>query len=129
MNSTKQMAVEMNTLRAAVKAHHDKIVAAQVARDEAIEAANIPTKHGFYTVDLSKEGWRYPAIQMATDLCTKLEDDNGYFWACSRLSDLERLLGVSAPQLLLRTEDNYIPLFHGHIPAADSSVSNFLMGV
>jgi len=121
------MVSEMNVLRAAVKMHHDKLVAAQVARDEAIEAACVPTKYGFYTVDLSKEGWRYPAIQMATDLCTKLEDDNGYFWACSRLSDLERLLGVSAPQLLLRTEDNYIPLYRGHIPAADPSVAAFLM--
>ena len=127
MSSTKQMVSEMNTLRAAVKAHHDKIVAAQVARDEAIEAANIPTKHGFYTVDLTKEGWRYPAIQAATELAEKLSDDSGYFWACSRLLDLEGLLGLSAPQLPLRTEDNYIPLYRGHIPAADPSVAAFLM--
>jgi hypothetical protein len=128
MNTTTQALVsEMNTLRAAVKAHHDKIVAAQVARDEAIEAACVPTKYGFYTVDLAKDGWRYPAVQAATDLATKLEDDNGYFWACSRLRDLENLLGLGAAQLPLRTVDLYVPLFHGHIPAADSSVSGFLM--
>jgi hypothetical protein len=124
--TTRALVSEMATLRAAVAAHRALIVAAQVVRDEAIEFCNIPTQYGRYTVDLKKEGWRYPSIAAATEIVEKLADDNGYYWACSRLMDLERLLGVSVSQLPLRTETNYVPLLRGHIPAADPSVALFL---
>ena len=117
----------MKILKAAVKSHEVRILKAQEDRDSAIEAAHIPTKHGLYTVDLAKDGWRYPAVDAASKMVRDLSDDNGYYWACSRLMDLERILGVSVTQLPLRTEDNFVLILCGHIPEAHPSVSQFLM--
>ncbi len=126
MSTTNSLVSELSTLRAAVAAHKTFIDNACEVRDMAIEAACIPVKFGRYDLDFSKDGWRYPAVAEATRVLEALKDDDGYFWACSRMRDLENLLGCSVPQLPLRTEDNYIPLFRGHIPAAHPSVSNFL---
>lgn len=130
MNSTTEALVaEMGTLRAAVEAHKVKILAAAEIADEATEAAGIPTQYGLYTVDLSKEGWRYPSVQVAREAYEALCDDSGYFWACSRLADLERLLGLCwHGQLPLRTPSMYVPALCGHIPDADASVDPFIQG-
>jgi len=126
MSTTNLLVSELATLRVAVAAHKSLIDDACEARDLAIEAACIPVKYGRYDLDFTKDGWRYPAVAEATRVLETLKDDSGYFWACSRMMDLEGLLGLSVPQLPLRTEDNYIPLFRGHIPAAHPCVAQFL---
>lgn len=127
MSTTNSLVSEMNTLRAAVAAHRERVIAAQEARDMAIEAAGIPVKYGRYDLDFDRDAWRYPSVAEAIRAATKLEDDNGYFWACSRLRDLETLLGqVPGDQLPLRTAQNFVPLLHGSIPEANPWVTDFL---
>ena len=129
MSTTNSLVSEMLILRASVEAHRAKIIAAQEARDEAVEAANIPVVYGRYDLDFKNDAWRYPAVAEAMRVAEALADDSGYFWACSRLSDLERLLGAGwSSQLLLRTEDNsYVPTLRGGIPEAHESVATFLV--
>jgi hypothetical protein len=127
MSTTKSLVAELKALRMAVAAHKTLIDNACEARDLAIEAAGIQVVYGRYDIDFSKDGWRYPSIAEAVRVVEALKDDSGYFWACSRMTDIERLVGDSFnPQLPLRTDDNYIPLFSGHIPAAHEAVSSFL---
>lgn len=126
MSTTNSLQAELATLKAAVKAHHDLLVEAQWQRTLAMEAAGVPVQYGRYVLDSSDE-WRYPSVAEATRQVAALEDHDGYFWACSRVRDLEGLLGEGAPQLPLRTDDNYVPLYRGHVPAAHPSVAGFLM--
>ncbi len=126
MSTTNSLVSEMSTLRAAVRAHKTRLDNACEVRDLAIEAAGIPVVYGRYDINLDKDAWRYPSVAEAVRVVEALKDDNGYFWACSRLSDLENLLGVSVAQLPLRTDDNYVPLFRGNVPEAHGSVSVFV---
>ena len=128
MNATNSLGAEMLTLRAAVAAHRELIINACEARTDAMELAGIPVKYGRYDIDLDKDGWRYPSIAEATRVLTTLEDDDGYYWSCSRLMDLERLVGEGFnKQLPLLIEDsNYVPLFGGDIPEAHPVVSQVL---
>lgn len=127
MSTTAALLAELVTLRAAVKAHSDRIQEASWQRTLAMEFAGVPTKWGGAMYDLPKgEEWRYPSVAEASRLVEALEEAPGYFWACSRVRDLEGLVGESVPQLPLRTEDNYIPLFRGHIPEAHPTVRDFL---
>lgn len=123
---TELLLAEMTVLQAAVAAHRVKLVEAQDARDIAIEAAGIPTKYGRYDLDFDKDAWRYPSVEAAIQVVKQLADDDGYFWACSRLHDLENVLGYTGAQLPLRTSDMYVPLFSGNIPEAHPSVADFL---
>lgn len=127
MKTTNSLVVEMVTLRQAVKAHRDLLTEAQWQRTLAMEAAGVPTLYGRYDLD-SKDEWRYPSVAEASRQVETLSEDSGYFWACSRLTDLERLLGDGMnSQLPLRLEEsNYVPLFGGDIPEAHPVVSQFL---
>jgi hypothetical protein len=127
MALTSDLVSELNTLRAATAAHKTLLDNACEARDMAIEAANIPVVYGRYDLDFAKDGWRYPAVAEALRVIENLSDDDGYFWACSRMCDLELLLGDGFnPQLPLRTESNYVPLLRGDMPEAHPSVSMFI---
>ena len=129
MNATTQQLVsEMNTLRAAVRAHKEQIDNACEARDLAIEAAGIPVVHGRYALDFKNDAWRFPSVAAALDILEALSEDSGYFWACSRLSDLERLfgLGIYSGQLPLRA-GTIVPLVcGGEVPEAHPCVRDFL---
>jgi|HubBroStandDraft_3_1064219.scaffolds.fasta_scaffold611764_2 hypothetical protein len=129
MTSTTALVAEMKVLRVAVKAHSARLTEAQWQRTLAMEAAGVPLKWGGSMYDLdAKDEWRYPSVEAASRQVAALEDDAGYFWACSRLRDLEGLLGEAVPQLPLRTEELYVPLFRGHIPPANPAVAAFMMG-
>jgi hypothetical protein len=119
MTTTSFLTAEYQTIRTAVGTHRKQIERACDVLDAAIAAANIPVVNGFYAVDLQKEGWRYPSIDQAQRELEALRDDNGFYWAESRLTDLERLLGLGwATQTL-------IP-FEGTIPDAHPVVKDFL---
>lgn len=128
---TEKLVAEMLTLRTVIAAHEEKVSAAAAAWDEACEFAAIPTKYGRYTVDLKTESWRYPSVEAASKVYDALREDRGYFWACSRLRDLEAMLGAGwSPQLPLRYEadpmGNYVPFYGGHMPAAHECVKEFV---
>lgn len=124
MSTTANLVSELATLRAAVAAHRALVVAACEVRDEAIEAVGITVTNGRYDLD-PKDEWRYLSVEAATTAYNTLRDDTGYYWACSRMSDLERLLGESVPQLPIRI-GNDVPLFGGDVPEAHESVASFL---
>ncbi len=126
--STATLVAELAVLRAAVKAPHDLIVEAQDRRTQAMEDAGVPKKWGGAMYDLpASEEWRYPSVQAATAAVEALEEAPGYFWACSRMRDIEILLGqVAGDQLPLRTENGYVPLLRGHMPEPHPSVRTFL---
>jgi hypothetical protein len=58
MSTTIALVSEMNTLRAAVRAHKTRLDNACEVRDLAIEAAGIPVVYGRYQIDLDKDAWR-----------------------------------------------------------------------
>lgn len=124
--NTQALLAEMVTLRTAVNVHKAKVVDAQEVLSGAMAAAAIPALRGLYTLDVEKDGWRYPSVEAARQIAETLRDDNGYYWACSRLMDLERILGVSVAQLPLRTADGFVPLFRGSVPEAHETVASFL---
>lgn len=127
MSTTHSLVSEMNTLKAAVAAHRERLTEAQWQRTLAMEAAGVPTKYGRYDIDSTNE-WRYPSVAEASRQVEALSEDSGYFWACSRLRDIEVMIGqVAGDQLPLRTQDEYVPLLRGDMPAAHPSVARFLM--
>ena len=94
MMLSEKLTRELQTLRCVVAAHRMLIDRAVDALDSAIESACIPVKNGFYVIDLKREGWRYPSIQAAQANLEALREDSGFYWTESRISDLERLLGL-----------------------------------
>lgn len=124
--TNKTLQAEHSFLRAAVDAHRAKIEAASEVLDEAIKFAGIPVDGGRYAIDLKKEGWRSPSVQVAMEQVERLVDDSGYYWTCSRLADVERLLGVGGNNQVPMRFGTYVPLFGGNVPAAHPSVDTFL---
>ena len=94
MTRSEKLQAELQTLRCVVAAHRMLIDRAVDALDSAIESACIPSAFGRYTVNLQTEGWRYPSIQAAQANLEALREDSGFYWTESRISDLERLLGL-----------------------------------
>lgn len=117
--SSQKLAQELQVLRCHLAAHRMLIDRAVDALDSAIEAARIPVRYGRYEIDLQEEGWRYPSIAQAQRELQALQDDSGFYWAESRVTDLERLLGLAwQPQLPLP--------FPGMVPPAHPEVESFL---
>jgi len=110
--SSKKLSAELTVLRTRVAAHRMLIDRAVDALDSAIETACIPVKNGFYVIDLKREGWRYPSIDQAQRELEALKDDDGFYWAESRLTDLERLLGLGWSNQLPLLFDNLVPDAH-----------------
>lgn len=127
MNTTATLVSELATLRVTVAAHRARVIDACEARTEAMEAAGVPVVYGRYDLD-TKDEWRYPSVAEATRAYEALREDEGYFWACARVRDLEHLLGEGFnPQLPIRlTESNFVPLFGGDIPDAHPAVEQFM---
>lgn len=123
---TEKLVAEMLTLKVACERHEAKMKAAGAAWDEACEFAALPTKYGRYTIDLAKESWRYPSVEAASKVYEDLREDSGHFWACSRLRDLEMLLGAGWNAQLPLRMGMYVPILRGEIPAAHESVSEFI---
>lgn len=94
MTTSQSLQAELQTLRCVVASHRMLIDRASEALDGALENACIPTKFGRYTLDLQKDGWRFPAIAQARRELLALRDDSGFYWAESRIHDLESLLGL-----------------------------------
>ena len=118
--TSQQLVQEHLILRTHLAAHRMLIDRAVDALDSAIEGANIPVRYGRYEIDLQAEGWRYPSIAQAQRELRALRDDSGFYWAESRLTDLERLLGLDwQPQLPLP--------FPGMVPPPHPMVRQFLL--
>ena len=128
MTTNAILAAELVTLTYVCKAHKAKIDEASWQRTLAMESSGVPIKGGCYDLPKSEE-WRYPSVQEASRQVEILLEDSGYFWACSRVQDIERLIGArSGDQLPLRMADDYVPLYGGHVPHTHPSVTGFLMG-
>jgi hypothetical protein len=123
---TEKLVSELMTLKMVCERHEEKVREACEAWNEACEFAAIPTKYGLYTIDISKESWRYPSVEAASKVYNELREDNGYFWASSRLRDLEMLLGAGWNAQLPLRMGLYVPILQGHIPEAHESVSEFV---
>lgn len=91
---TSKLSAEYQVLKSAMDRHRARIQVAYEAYEDAKESAMLPTQYGRYTVDLDRDAWRYPAVAEAKRQYESLQGDDGYYWACSRLSDLENLLGL-----------------------------------
>lgn len=111
-------ATEYNTLKSLVEAYRDRVQAASDKVTDAMGWAGIPTRFGVYQIE-PKDYWRYPSVDAAVRVRDALRDDDGFFWAESRLRDLESLLGLGyKSQTLLPFEQT--------IPEAHPSVKTFL---
>jgi len=121
LSSLSPLACEYRTLKTAIEAHRAKIDAAWEVAEEAKEFAGLPKQHGLYQFDFKKDSWRYPSMHLALQQLEVLKDDDGFYWAESRLRDLELLLGLGGNRQTL------IP-FDTLVPDAHPSVKGFLAG-
>ncbi len=110
---------EYDILLSRVIEHREHIDIAYEVFNDALENACIPTQGGKYTIDVKKEAWRYPAVHEALQQVEALTEDDGLYWAESRIRDLERILGLGySTQMLLP--------FSGLVPDPHPAVKVFL---
>lgn len=98
MARTCDLVAEMTVLSEAVKVQQRAIKAAQSVQDEAEEA--FTSFFGFHPSESLELAPGYVAAKAAVEA---LDHEDGYFWACSRLMDLELALAPPSSQLALRT--------------------------
>jgi hypothetical protein len=126
MSTTDSLRRELATLKAACKVHRDLIVEAQWQRTLAMEFAGVPVKFGCYVL-AKKDEWKYPSVQEASRQVEILGENDGYYWACSRITDIELLLGSGkGDQLPLRTASENVPLFGGSMPPTHPPLRHWL---
>lgn len=117
MTTLSPLAAEYKALKSAVAAHRAKIDAAYEVAEEAKEWAGLPVRGGIYQIDFKKDSWRYPGLHVALQNLEALRDDDGFYWAESRLVDLERVLGLGFSNQTLMPFETFIPDAHPSVAA------------
>ncbi len=128
--TAKKMALELAALKAAITAHHMKI-------DKAYEA-QAAAEVAFCEV-FGFEPWEAPEFApgwtAAKAVVEALKDESGYFWAWSRVQDLEMMLGKQGEQLRFVTEPTqewacgYVWILGGETPKASETIAPWVAEV
>jgi hypothetical protein len=130
MVSLSTLTAEIAFLNAAVKTHRERIERADSAADAAEEAfTEVFGYHPSATPELAP-GWAHARAKAEA-----LREETGFFWACSRLTDLEILVGregetlafITAPSSDWATARSWV--LRGETPKAHESVGPWVLGV
>lgn len=117
MTTLSPLAREYQALKTAIAAHRAKLDAAWEVAEDAKEFAGLPKQGGMYVFDFKKDSWRYPSMHLALQQYEALKDDDGFYWAESRLRDLEMILGMGGNRQTLIPFDITIPPVHPSVAA------------
>lgn len=117
MHNVAALAQELKTLRAAIAVHQAQIDEAWEARDAAFEFCNYPKERDCsFKYDMSQLQ-KYPAVAAAERLYEELRNDSAFYWAESRVRDIELVLGLGfTPQTPLFAHYYLVPV-HASVAA------------